>query len=1200
MARAAVIPPSPPKRTMRGSRTTKSKGDDVKKQTTATDQDSDDSDDELGLITTTKETKAPKRRGRPPGRPTTKPTGRGKKSTHTPETEDTNSEHGEDQEDLAQVEEAPKKKRPGRPRKNPLPTEGLEPKTAPKPRGRPKAGTTKAGSTGTAATRKKTRAAAEADVVDSDDTEPRQIVVATNSTTMRSNILRGPAKKKTVTFQDVSDSDSEDAAVPVPTATGRRKAATKSAGASKTGLAATPARKPAASRRRKPAAAKKDTGPPLSPKKPKQMAKSLSAYASSDGEEDELNAPVDVKKEIKLVVHSPVKHGSEATGLSSPVRKINFTPKKASSLVDENGELKLPAPKHGSETNGLNSPVRKVNFTPNHSQHAIADNGHLALPPGKSIDFSDSVFMSSPARRPPASPFQFSLKDTPNPGRLALRDGSAFIQAPDFTPGRCSPLKLSPKKGLLGASFSQSCKESTPSLRAKTSLTQSPAKRIPSPLKSSMSPSKLPARQLGPLDEDVFVDKTSNDQLGEPVDKDLEMVEEVARDIFGIELRSDIHTSSASTASNNALEANAGSESNDTEATSTWTANLEHSAFQREHEQQHREIYDEADTLCFDTMETQDPESHVEEVDMEPDMTPEARGTIKESAQSPEQHIDEMDTRPNEDIRTPESPLDVSDIGGTESSAQLGHEHYEEEKEQEDHDHTQPFVRHPDEEQDAPSEESDADNDEVTLVVSEAPSTLVPQPISPYEISEGTSPLQRMQTIPPPVPTPPVREATLSPSHYQDSAKTERHDRPAHVSPGMNMHRQTTPIEETTPLEISAPGDHTQFNTPSVLGQQQSMHEVDLDFTPLAQQFGRWQSDTPSKGQLARPCRRGVFSLVGRLEQASKVNTRDSTDMSYRDLPRRSGANTPSLFAELPQPQSDDIRTIPETSGSPNVDQEHEMIDSPSKIDHIFEDPEPAALQTGQNAQEQDTPAAGNAEEHEHESHEDIDKENQNVLSMAPATPTRTRDFSLQTFHTVSKVPLKAEGEVSPLKLPRKRGLSLSTSPPRSSLRSRKPIFPHSESAPALSPPRKAPRVDRNPTPTGRVSTSRRSSGRVSAIPVPKVPSSGNSPAKTPRRNISAGQEVLRGAVVHVNVHTTEGEDASGIFVELLQQMGARCVKTWSWNPRSSHSPVDGEPKDFKVGITHVVYKDGGLRTLEKVKQAAGLVKCVGVGWVLE
>lgn len=86
-----------------------------------------------------------------------------------------------------------------------------------------------------------------------------------------------------------------------------------------------------------------------------------------------------------------------------------------------------------------------------------------------------------------------------------------------------------------------------------------------------------------------------------------------------------------------------------------------------------------------------------------------------------------------------------------------------------------------------------------------------------------------------------------------------------------------------------------------------------------------------------------------------------------------------------------------------------------------------------------------------------------------------------------------------------------------------------------------------------------------------------------------------------MDVHTTEGEDASGIFVELLSQMGARCVKNWAWNPRASLCPQDEqEPKDGRVGITHVVYKDGGVRTLEKVRQAGGVVKCVGVGWVLE
>lgn len=103
-------------------------------------------------------------------------------------------------------------------------------------------------------------------------------------------------------------------------------------------------------------------------------------------------------------------------------------------------------------------------------------------------------------------------------------------------------------------------------------------------------------------------------------------------------------------------------------------------------------------------------------------------------------------------------------------------------------------------------------------------------------------------------------------------------------------------------------------------------------------------------------------------------------------------------------------------------------------------------------------------------------------------------------------------------------------------------------------------------------------------------------PARTPRADLNG--RLLSGAVVFVDVHTTEGADASEIFVDLLSQMGARCVKSWSWNPNASAS--DLESGDSRVGITHVVFKDGGIRTMQKVRETKGLVQCVGVGWVLE
>jgi hypothetical protein len=93
-----------------------------------------------------------------------------------------------------------------------------------------------------------------------------------------------------------------------------------------------------------------------------------------------------------------------------------------------------------------------------------------------------------------------------------------------------------------------------------------------------------------------------------------------------------------------------------------------------------------------------------------------------------------------------------------------------------------------------------------------------------------------------------------------------------------------------------------------------------------------------------------------------------------------------------------------------------------------------------------------------------------------------------------------------------------------------------------------------------------------------------NKPEESPSEPASC--QVLQGAVVFTDVHTAEGADASAIFIELLAQMGARCVKSWNWNPRMSLSPDSGsELRGMKVGITHVVYKDGGVRTLEKVRE---------------
>lgn len=195
-------------------------------------------------------------------------------------------------------------------------------------------------------------------------------------------------------------------------------------------------------------------------------------------------------------------------------------------------------------------------------------------------------------------------------------------------------------------------------------------------------------------------------------------------------------------------------------------------------------------------------------------------------------------------------------------------------------------------------------------------------------------------------------------------------------------------------------------------------------------------------------------------------------------------------------------------------------------------------------------------------------------------TPAKVINTYPREICTVSKVPLRPAGEESPLKVPKKRRKSIAG-----------PIA-SAEPVPAV-------------TPVGQATTPTKGGGR-SKPTSPFKPRSSNDDSlietpKSLRKRVAS--EALKGAVVYVDVHTTEGEDASSIFLDLLNQMGARCVKQWSWNPRASvgrHSPNQSDHDNNKVGITHVVFKDGGKRTMEKVRESRGAVFCVGVGWVLE
>lgn len=196
------------------------------------------------------------------------------------------------------------------------------------------------------------------------------------------------------------------------------------------------------------------------------------------------------------------------------------------------------------------------------------------------------------------------------------------------------------------------------------------------------------------------------------------------------------------------------------------------------------------------------------------------------------------------------------------------------------------------------------------------------------------------------------------------------------------------------------------------------------------------------------------------------------------------------------------------------------------------------------------------------------------------ATPKRV--LSERTVHTVYKVPLKAAAQDTPMRpSPKKRSASISRLPaqrPTSTLSRNNTVISYS---PTKSTPRRQ---------------STKQSVDIQMQDIVVTPSKGEdaewsnlgTPARTPRRDLNTA--LLKGAVVFVDVYTSEGADASVLFTELLSQMGARCVKSWAWNGNS----------EDKIGITHVVFKDGGKRTLEKVRETNGVVSCVGVGWVLD
>jgi hypothetical protein len=343
-----------------------------------------------------------------------------------------------------------------------------------------------------------------------------------------------------------------------------------------------------------------------------------------------------------------------------------------------------------------------------------------------------------------------------------------------------------------------------------------------------------------------------------------------------------------------------------------------------------------------------------------------------------------------------------------------------------------------------------------------------------------------------------------------------------------------------------------------------------LGFTTLADQFGAWSATSPVKSPAVESMSQGTElpkESAGFPSGTSPLNVNFFEDEMIarhdgHDLSKAKGIPSPAHPAGVVEdPVFDDVMVVDE-----------DIALAQEARNMSFPDPK--------QDQSQDDSLSDASQEYGDENQMPVDP----ALDLANKTPVTPVRAAMQNLNTTTKVPLKPADESTPSPT-KKRSFSASRVAPR------RPNAALSRNSTVTSLPAKQTRR-----------TVRQSSpGSVPATPQPvdtsrtDIWSTMGTPARTPRRDLDPS--LLRGAVVHVDVHTTEGADASGIFVELLTQMGARCVKTWHWNP---NGVANDESTSSKIGITHVVYKDGGRRTLEKVRQSNGVVHCVGVSWVLD
>ena len=361
----------------------------------------------------------------------------------------------------------------------------------------------------------------------------------------------------------------------------------------------------------------------------------------------------------------------------------------------------------------------------------------------------------------------------------------------------------------------------------------------------------------------------------------------------------------------------------------------------------------------------------------------------------------------------------------------------------------------------------------------------------------------------------------------------------------------------------------TSSATPTVALFKTGTRRSTIGLTSLAEQFGSWSAGSPLKEPT--PQTEHLETESTQVTALAAGQTPTASHFFEEEMQSHSETKGKEAVASPTEPAVEEVEPVFE-----ELDLKDEDFDLAKEAEEMSE-MVPRKAEESSGGYSQDDTLSDASQEYGDENEMPIDPAILGPSAPAPVTPVRLQRHIFP--HTTTKVPLKAADESTPSPL-KKRAFSVSRLPPQRSGGG----LTRSATTPSLSPTK-----------------SRRASGaprRVSALP-PSTPNKSNdvSAVYTPGTREDINPNLLRGAVVFVDVHTTEGADASGIFMELLTQMGARCRKTWDWHPGT---PSNGDGLSNKVGITHIVYKDGGKRTLEKVRQTNGLVHCVGVSWVLE